>query len=102
MTTTTVVISLRHSNKPLRLQGLQQATDIARIEPEPAAQRADIGAIRADFKNEPRLRQRAAPSQVIRLERADTSGHKTIEAANALQLAAGPFSDFSQIYPDFK
>ena len=66
MTAATVVLSLRHSNQPLPLQGLQQATDIARIEPEPAAERADIGAIGADFENEPRLRQRAAPSQVIR------------------------------------
>ena len=81
---------------------MQQAAEIAGIEPELAAERADVNAIGADFENEPRLRQRAASPQIIDLERADAPGHQAIEAANAVAAGSRPLSDFSQIYSDFK
>jgi hypothetical protein len=83
----TIPFSLRDRDQFLRAQGLQQTAEIARIKPKLAAERPDVGAIGADLEKEPRLRQRAAPPQVIDFERADALSHKPIETPYALQLA---------------
>src|ERR1700722_11271579 len=82
-----VVISFRHCDQSLRLQGLKQAAEIARVQSELAAERANVRAVGADFENEPRLGQRATASQIVNLERPDALGDQAIEAADALQLA---------------
>jgi hypothetical protein len=66
---------------------LEEPAEIARIEPESRPQRPEVDAGGPDFENEPRLRQRPAPVQVIGFERADAAGDETVEAANLGELA---------------
>ena len=77
----------RDRDQALRLERLDETAEIARIEPEPHAEGAEIDAVGADFENEPRLRQRPASAQVVGLERADAPGDQTVEAPNLPELA---------------
>ena len=48
--------------------------------------RADVNAVGAYFKNEPRLSQRAAPPQIIGVQGTDATSHDAVETANFLNL----------------
>src|ERR1700733_12118139 len=85
--TAAVPIPFRHRAQPLLLQGLQQPAEIAAIELKLAAERPNLHAIVPDFEQKPRLRQRAATTQIIDLERANALRDQAVEATNVLQLA---------------
>src|SRR5208282_5938194 len=73
-------------DQALRLQRLHEPAEIARIETELVAESADLNAVGACFENEPRLSQRAAPAQIIGLERPDALSDEAVETTNLLDL----------------
>src|SRR6185312_9168107 len=73
-------------HQPLPLEQSQKPADVSRIETEPAAQLAHVGAVGADFPEEPRLTERPGSSEEMILECADAFGDDPVEAPDLVNV----------------
>ena len=69
-------------DQPIRFERFEQPADIARIQPEPLAQRAYVAAVRSDLEQQPRLAERPAAAEIAVVERAGAQRDRTVEAAH--------------------
>ncbi len=86
----------RHRHQPLLLQRPQQPAEVARVQPEPVPQRADVEALGADLPEDPGRRQRTAPGQVLVVQHADALGDGAVEASDLPHGRLVHSSDLSQ------
>ena len=73
----------RDRDEPVGLQPAQQPAQVARVEPQAAAQLAHLAARRADLPQHARRAERAAEAEEPGLERAGALGDGAVEAADA-------------------
>ncbi len=76
-----VVLVGGDGHEPFGLQRTQQPAQVARVQPEPCPQRADVGRL-LDLPQHARGTQRPAVREVLVLERADPLGDRAVERAN--------------------
>ena len=69
-------------DEPGVAEAAQQAAEVARVQPQPRAQRAHVGAAVADLPQDPRLAERPVAREVAVVERADALGHRPVEPAD--------------------
>ncbi len=82
------------------LERAQQPAEVAGVEIEPGAERADVAATFTDLPQQARLAERALACEVVVVERADPLGHGPVEAPDAGDhRLVDHSSDFSQRYP---
>ena len=72
-------------DQPLVLERLEQSADIARIQPEPLAQRAYVASDRADLEKKARLAERPAAAEIALVQRAGAQRDCAVEAAHLFQ-----------------
>jgi hypothetical protein len=83
-------------HKPLLFQRAQDPTEVARIDAKAAPQLTDVGALRTDLPEQPRLTVRTVALQEPIVQSANALGHDSVEASHLLNSARVHFSDYSQ------
>src|SRR5690606_31805056 len=76
----------RYRREPVRDEHVEEAAEIAGIQPQPLAQVSQVLSPGADFEQEPCLSERSPAPEIAAVQRAGAQCHQTIETANLIYL----------------